>query len=80
MGRREWALEQAGLEQEGEKGRGKKSWVVLVVHDFNPSGRQRQVNLLSMRTALSIVPGQPRLHKETLSGKRKTNQPELIRA
>ena len=45
------------------------SWV-MVVHAFNPS--TRAVGYISCRPAWStdLVPGQPRLHKETLSRKK----------
>ena len=49
----------------------------MVVHTFNPSTREAEAGeFLSSRPAWSTkwVPGQPGLHRETLSRKNKTKQ------
>jgi hypothetical protein len=56
------------------------SWVVVVAHAFNPSTWEAEAGrFLSLRPAWSTkwVPGQPGLHRETLSQKKKKkiNQP-----
>jgi len=50
----------------------------VVAHSFNPSTQEAEAGrFLSSRPAWSTkwVPGQPGLHRETLSGKNKPNQP-----
>jgi hypothetical protein len=55
----------------------------MVVHAFNPGTQeQRQVDLCGLRPAWStdLVPGQPGLHRETLSYKRKKKIPLALAA
>ena len=47
----------------------------MVAHSFNPSTRrQRQIDLCEFKTwSTELVPGQPGLHRETLSQNNKNN-------
>jgi hypothetical protein len=79
----EWVPGQPGLCREtlSWKSKGKKKKPGMVAYTFNPStGEAEAGGFLSSRPAWSTewVPGQPELHRETLSGKTKKKKKAYI--